>query len=253
MKNLNIKRAAAAILLAGCGIASVAPASNAADLATWEKLAQCESGGNWSINTGNGFYGGIQFTQESWNGVGMTGSPHTASKETQIEAAERLLAIQGWGAWPACSAKYGLSGPATPTYTNPAEKATATSAPATQTVAPQSAQGQNVYVAPVATTPTVEPATAPVAPAEPVVEAPAVQEPVVQSPVTAEPAIEQVAPVAPRAASTTYEVVPGDTLSLIAQRLGVPGGYKAIADANVDVIYDVNLIFPGQVLTIPQN
>lgn len=252
MKNLNIKRTAAAILLAGCGIASVAPASNAADLATWEKLAQCESGGNWSINTGNGFYGGIQFTQESWNGVGMTGSPHTASKETQIEAAERLLAIQGWGAWPACSAKYGLSGAATPTYTNPAEKATVTSAPATQTVAPQSAQGQNVYVAPVATTATVEPATAPVAQAESVVEAPVVQEPVVQSPVTAEPAVEQVAPVAPRAASTTYEVVPGDTLSLIAQRLGVPGGYKAIADANVDVIYDVNLIFPGQVLTIPQ-
>lgn len=252
MKNLNIKRTAAAILLAGCGIASVAPASNAADLATWEKLAQCESGGNWSINTGNGFYGGIQFTQESWNGVGMTGSPHTASKETQIEAAERLLAIQGWGAWPACSAKYGLSGAATPTYTNPAEKATVTSAPATQTVAPQSAQGQNVYVAPVATTATVEPATAPVAQAEPVGEAPVVQEPVVQSPVTTEPAIEQVTPVAPRAASTTYQVVPGDTLSLIAQRLGVPGGYKAIADANVDVIYDVNLIFPGQVLTIPQ-
>ena len=252
MKNLNIKRTAAAILLAGCGIASVAPASNAADLATWEKLAQCESGGHWSINTGNGFYGGIQFTQESWNGVGMTGSPHTASKETQIEAAERLLAIQGWGAWPACSAKYGLSGAATPTYTNPAEKATVTSAPATQTVAPQSAQGQNVYVAPVATTATVEPATAPVAQAEPVVEAPVVQEPVVQSPVTTEPAIEQVTPVAPRAASTTYQVVPGDTLSLIAQRLGVPGGYKAIADANVDVIYDVNLIFPGQVLTIPQ-
>lgn len=252
MKNLNIKRTAAAILLAGCGIASVAPASNAADLATWEKLAQCESGGNWSINTGNGFYGGIQFTQESWNGVGMTGSPHTASKETQIEAAERLLAIQGWGAWPACSAKYGLSGAATPTYTNPAEKATVTSAPATQTVAPQSTQGQNVYVAPVATTATVEPATAPVAQAEPVVEAPVVQEPVVQSPVTTEPAIKQVTPVASRAASTTYEVVPGDTLSLIAQRLGVPGGYKAIADANVDVIYDVNLIFPGQVLTIPQ-
>jgi transglycosylase family protein len=252
LKNLNIKRTAAAILLAGCGIASVAPASNAADLATWEKLAQCESGGNWSINTGNGFYGGIQFTQESWNGVGMTGSPHTASKETQIEAAERLLAIQGWGAWPACSAKYGLSGAATPTYTNPAEKATVTSAPATQTVAPQSAQGQNVYVAPVATTATVEPATAPVAQAEPVGEAPVVQEPVVQSPVTTEPAIEQVTPVAPRAASTTYQVVPGDTLSLIAQRLGVPGGYKAIADANVDVIYDVNLIFPGQVLTIPQ-
>lgn len=85
MKNLNIKRTAAAILLAGCGIASVAPASNAADLATWEKLAQCESGGNWSINTGNGFYGGIQFTQESWNGVGMTGSRTLPPKKPRLK------------------------------------------------------------------------------------------------------------------------------------------------------------------------
>lgn len=255
MKNLNIKRTAAAILLAGCGIASVAPASNAADLATWEKLAQCESGGNWSINTGNGFYGGIQFTQESWNGVGMTGSPHTASKEAQIEAGERLLAIQGWGAWPACSAKYGLSGAATPTYTTPSTqaKATVAAAPATTTVAPQSVQAQNVYVAPVATTDAVEPETTTSATTNVEAETPVAQEPVVQAPVNLEPTVEQVAPVAPRTASTTYEVVPGDTLSLIAQRFGVVGGYKAIADANVDVIYDVNLIFPGQVLTIPQN
>mgnify|MGYP000927010498 FL=1 len=108
MKKNIFKNTVAAVLLAGTGIMATAPASQAADLATWEKLAQCESGGNWSINTGNGFYGGLQFTQQSWNGVGMSGSPHTASKEAQIEAAERLLALQGWGAWPACTAKLGL-------------------------------------------------------------------------------------------------------------------------------------------------
>ena len=100
---------------------------------------------------------------------------------------------------------------------------------------------------------------APVAPAT--VEAPAVsadaasavavESAPVTSVVTEAPA-PAVAPVkAPVAASSTYQVVAGDTLSLIASRLGVVGGYQAIADANVDVIYDVNLIFPGQVLTIP--
>ena len=133
-KSKLLRRSAAALVLAATSATMVAPASQAADLATWEKLAQCESGGNWSINTGNGFYGGLQFTQQSWNGVGMSGSPQTASREAQIEAGERLLAVQGWGAWPACTAKLGLSGAATPTYTDPSN-ATVKSA---TVVAPQS-------------------------------------------------------------------------------------------------------------------
>ena len=239
----TVKNTVAALMLGGIAVAGAAPASQAADLATWEKLAQCESGGNWSINTGNGYYGGLQFTQQSWNGVGMTGSPHTASKEAQIEAAERLLAVQGWGAWGSCTAQYGLSGAATPTYTDPSVAKTATSA---TVVAPQS----NSQAAVASTSAAAVPAT-------PVVEAPApVAKEAVAPVVTPEPAV--AAPVAtpevvkaPRVASSTYQVVAGDTLSLIAARLGVPGGYQAIADANVDVIYDVNLIFPGQVLTIP--
>lgn len=224
------------------------PAANAVDGATWDALAQCESGGNWSINTGNGFYGGLQFTQQSWNGVGMSGSPATASRAQQIEAGERLLAIQGWGAWPACSAKLGLYGKtgAAPTYTEPT------------TVAAQS-QTQQTYTAPAAqvapAAPAAQaapaaveaPAAAPAAPAAPAaVEAPAAA--------PAAPAVEApaAAPVAaPKAAAGTYTVVPGDSLSLIAARLGVAGGYQAIAAANTDIIYNVDLIFPGQVLTIP--
>lgn len=226
------------------------PAANAVDGATWDALAQCESGGNWSINTGNGFYGGLQFTQQSWNGVGMSGSPATATRAQQIEAGERLLAIQGWGAWPACSAKLGLYGKtgAAPTYTEP-----------TTTVAAQS-QTQQTYTAPAAqATPAAPaaqaapaaveaPAAAPAAPAAPVaVEAPAAAP-------AAAPAVEApaAAPVAaPKAAAGTYTVVPGDSLSLIAAKLGVAGGYQAIAAANTDIIYNVDLIFPGQVLTIP--
>lgn len=74
----------------------------------WDQLAMCESGGNWAINTGNGFYGGLQFTLSSWQAVGGSGLPSDASREEQIMRAERLLAIQGWGAWPACTSKLGL-------------------------------------------------------------------------------------------------------------------------------------------------
>lgn len=246
MKNTSIRRTAAALAIGGAVAATLSmPAANAVDGATWDALAQCESGGNWSINTGNGFYGGLQFTQQSWNGVGMSGSPATASRAQQIEAGERLLAIQGWGAWPACSAKLGLYGKtgAAPTYTEP-----------TTTVAAQS-QTQQTYTAPAAqvapAAPAAQaapaaveaPAAAPVAPAAPAaVEAPAAA--------PAAPAVE--APVAaPKAAAGTYTVVPGDSLSLIAAKLGVAGGYQAIAAANTDIIYNVDLIFPGQVLTIP--
>ena len=234
MKNTSIRRTAAALAIGGVAAATMSmPAANAVDGATWDALAQCESGGNWSINTGNGFYGGLQFTQQSWNGVGMSGSPATATRAQQIEAGERLLAIQGWGAWPACSAKLGLYGKtgAAPTYTEP-----------TTTVAAQS-QTQQTYTAPAAQAAPVAPA-AQAAPAA--VEAPAAA-PV--APAAEAPAAAPVA--APKAAAGTYTVVPGDSLSLIAAKLGVAGGYQAIAAANTDIIYNVDLIFPGQVLNIP--
>jgi hypothetical protein len=85
-----------------------AATSGAVDVSVWDRLAQCESGGNWSINTGNGFYGGLQFTIDSWRWVGGSGYPHEASKAEQIARAEILLGRQGWEAWPACSSKLGL-------------------------------------------------------------------------------------------------------------------------------------------------
>jgi uncharacterized protein YabE (DUF348 family) len=74
----------------------------------WDKLAQCESGGNWSINTGNGYYGGLQFSLSTWRAYGGSGTPNKASREQQIAIAKKLQADAGWGAWPACSAKLGL-------------------------------------------------------------------------------------------------------------------------------------------------
>ena len=74
----------------------------------WHALAQCESGGNWSINTGNGYYGGLQFSLSSWQAVGGSGLPSNASVGEQIMRGQKLQAIQGWSAWPSCSAKLGL-------------------------------------------------------------------------------------------------------------------------------------------------
>jgi hypothetical protein len=74
----------------------------------WDDLARCESGGDWSINTGNGYYGGLQFTLTSWRGVGGVGYPHHATREEQIHRGELLQDVQGWGAWPACSRRLGL-------------------------------------------------------------------------------------------------------------------------------------------------
>ena len=74
----------------------------------WTQLAACESGGNWAANTGNGYYGGLQFSLSSWQAVGGSGYPHQASPSTQIAMGHRLQANQGWGAWPGCAAKLGL-------------------------------------------------------------------------------------------------------------------------------------------------
>ena len=85
-----------------------APQRRAAPVSTWDKVAQCESGGNWATSTGNGFHGGLQFTASTWRSFGGSGMPHQASRTEQIAVAERVLAAQGWKAWPACSHKLGL-------------------------------------------------------------------------------------------------------------------------------------------------
>ena len=89
----------------GAAAAIMAPTAAAAPDSDWDRLAQCESGGNWHINTGNGYHGGLQFSQQTWAGSGGTQYAATAdqaTKEQQIEIAENVLANQGAGAWPNC-------------------------------------------------------------------------------------------------------------------------------------------------------
>jgi len=84
------------------------PSASVASGSVWDRLAQCESGGNWSINTGNGYYGGLQFSLSTWRAYGGSGYPHQNSRAQQIAIAQKLQAAAGWGQWPACSRKLGL-------------------------------------------------------------------------------------------------------------------------------------------------
>ena len=115
----NVKKTATNIT-AGLGIAAgalLAPAvigagaeADAATTAQWDQVAACESGGNWQINTGNGYYGGLQFSAGTWTGHGGGAYAPTAdqaSKAQQIEIAEKVLASQGAGAWPNCGGPLG--------------------------------------------------------------------------------------------------------------------------------------------------
>ncbi|MCQ9333358.1 transglycosylase family protein [Corynebacterium phoceense] len=82
-----------------------------ADGSVWDTIAQCESTGNWAINTGNGFSGGLQFTDSTWQAFGggeYASQAWQASREQQIAVAQKVQAAQGWGAWPACTAKLGI-------------------------------------------------------------------------------------------------------------------------------------------------
>ncbi|MFI0819417.1 transglycosylase family protein [Streptomyces sp. NPDC021098] len=111
----RISRASLSVTAGGAGIALplvAASGANAASSETWDKVAQCESTNNWDINSGNGFYGGLQFTQSTWEAYGGTAyaaRADLATRAQQIAVAEKVLDGQGPGAWPVCSGKAGLA------------------------------------------------------------------------------------------------------------------------------------------------
>ena len=218
--------AIAAGVIALAGAATFIPtAANAADGATWDALAQCESGGNWSINTGNGYYGGLQFSMSTWQANGGVGNPADASREEQIRVAENVLATQGWGAWPTCSAQIGASGSAEPAPAPAAapEEQAAPAAPAEDPAPQQEAA----------------PAATPEAPAQ---EAPAAA--------PAAPASYDLPDV--EASDETYTIEAGDTLSIVADELDIQDGWLALFAVNQDSISNPDLIFAGQEIVLPE-
>lgn len=190
-----LRVAVAGALAIGTPITLVGTA-NAAPDSVWDKIAACESGGNWSIDTGNHYSGGLQFSASTWRAYGGSGSASGASREQQIAVAERVLAAQGWGAWPVCSRKAGATG-----YGADTSRTVVASAPA-------KAASRAVAHA-----------------------APAVAVAVAKN-------------------GADYTVVSGDTLSRIAVKQGVTGGWKAVWDRNTDVLSNPNVLRVGQQLDL---
>ncbi|MBA0127706.1 LysM peptidoglycan-binding domain-containing protein [Haloechinothrix sp. YIM 98757] len=188
----NIARAAIASLAFGAPLA-VAATPAQAESVNWDAIAECESGGDWSINTGNGYYGGLQFNLNTWRAYGGTGMPHEQSRAEQIRVAENVLEGQGIGAWPVCGKQAGASGNYQGTNTGSAQQES-----------------------------------------EPEPEA------------TPEPAAPEVTRVAESNPDGDYEVKEGETLSEIAKKEDIDGGYQELHELNEDYISDPDFILVGQ-------
>ncbi|WP_327355557.1 transglycosylase family protein [Streptomyces sp. NBC_01304] len=214
-------RAVAVAGVAGAAVAAplmTAGTASAATSSEWDAVAQCEAGGNWSINTGNGYYGGLQFSASTWAAHGGTAYAATAdqaSKSQQIAVAEKVLASQGKGAWPSCGV--GLSnatysgGGSTGTQSAPQQKQ--------QQAAPQ----QKQQSAPKTETPRTDTGS--------------------KSKTVETPTGKKV-----KKGDGEYKVKSGDTLSKIAEAHGVKGGWQQLFKLNKDIIDDADFIFPGQQL-----
>jgi LysM repeat protein len=236
------KRIPATMLATGAAalgvIAGTAGTAEAASASRWDQIAACESGGNWSINTGNGFYGGLQFTASTWRAYGGAAyAPRAdlASRSAQIAVAERVLAGQGWNAWPVCSRKAGAYGTSTgsassrtaPSVSRSSVRQSlttkATTPKATSNSTTVRSSGRHAAATTTRSTSTAR-VTAP----------------------------KHLAPVTATASTSVYVVRSGDYLSKIAAERHVQGGWQSIYALNHGVVgANPNLIFPGQTLRLP--
>nr|WP_269449885.1 transglycosylase family protein [Auraticoccus cholistanensis] len=186
----------------------------------WDEVAACESGGNWSINTGNGYYGGLQFSQSTWEAYGGTGRADQASKAEQIRVAQATLEGQGPGAWPVCGAKAGLTrsnGGASASGSTSSEQSSSSSS-SSQGQQSQGQQSQSRQSEPKRSNGSYSASTS----------------------------------VTPKRAVTgeTVTVRAGDTLNKIAQREGVEGGWKGLWQLNTDTVSNPNMIYVGQSIVV---
>ena len=216
-KRPRVKQRIAGVSLAGAAtvLGGVATAGSAkAEGSVWDRVAQCESSGNWSINTGNGYYGGLQFYQPTWAGYGgLAYAPRAdlATRSEQIAIAQRVLASQGPGAWPVCSVRAGLT----------RANGGATSAPVR---ASRSATKATRTTKKTSTKKTYAPART-----KKVNRAPAVS----------------------TGTGAKITVRSGDTLSKLAAKHDVRGGWQSLYQANRGTIRDADLIYVGQVIRLP--
>jgi resuscitation-promoting factor RpfA len=219
--------AGAATVVAGIGAASSASAAGS----VWDRVAACESGGNWSINTGNGYYGGLQFSSSTWRGYGggqYASRADLATKSQQITVAQRVLASQGPGAWPVCSVRAGL------TRSNGGSAGASSSTGTTTTTTPKKVTTKKTYAAPKKVTTTKKyTATKKARPAATNAEA------------------SRSMSRASTATGAQITVKSGDTLSKLAAQHNVDGGWQRLFSVSRGTIANANLIYVGQVIRLP--
>jgi len=241
-KSSYARRVAATAAIAGAGIAlplMVAGTASAASTSTWDAVAQCESSGNWSIADGNGFYGGLQFTQSTWDAYGgdaYASSANLATPDQQIAIAENVLASQGPGAWPVCGPEAGLTqGSGSPTLNTSGSSNNSGSSNSSSSAAStgSSSSSDNSSTSNSGSSSSNSSSSN-------------------SGSSTSAPATTAPAASAPATTSTstggTYTVVSGDTLSGIAQKEGI-SNWHTLYNENTSVVGgNANLIFPGEVL-----
>ncbi|MFF2044013.1 transglycosylase family protein [Kitasatospora sp. NPDC058170] len=251
-------------VVAGAAVAALpvaglvtATSASAASVSTWDAVAQCESGGNWAINTGNGFYGGLQFTSSTWaafGGTAFASQANLATKAQQISVAEKVLASQGPGAWPVCSVKAGLTKGGAPAAVDTSAASTATAAPKPAAPAATAAPKPAATAAPKpAATAAPKAAEAPKAAAAAPKPADAAKswksDNAAKSAKAAQPAKPSTSNDAQPVTGGNYTVKSGDTLSSIAAAKGLD--WHDLYNDNAKVIgANPDLILPGQTLTV---
>nr|WP_243876165.1 transglycosylase family protein [Streptomyces sp. 846.5] len=233
------KRLVATASLGTAGIALPligATSASAASVSTWDKVASCESGGDWSINTGNGYYGGLQFSASTWSAYGggqYASTADHATKGQQISIAEKVLASQGPGAWPVCGPKAGLTqggAAASVSTAGSSSSSSSTSSSSSSSDSTTSTTTQSSSTGKHRSTAATDSASKVVKPAT--------------RTTTATTA-------APKVGHGNYTVKSGDSLSAIAAAAHLSGGWTELYKDNKSTVgANPNLIFPGQKLVV---
>ncbi len=233
-------------------LALAAPASAATD-STWDSVAQCESSGNWSINTGNGYFGGLQFSQSTWDAYGggaYASRADLATRSQQIVIAEKTLAGQGWGAW-TCAAIVGATGGVDLRNSAvPADNSSTTGNSGTTSSASAGSSSGADAAAPTATDAPAAPSLAATGSGTSSTADQSASDNSGSSS-SADFAWPSAAAPGTSAAAGIYTVQQGDTLFKIAQAKGISGGWAVLYAANKNAIADPDLIYPGQQITLP--
>ena len=244
-------RGATVGVVAGAAALGLAGSASAAPDTTWDSVAQCESTGNWAINTGNGFYGGLQFTESTWNAYGgqqYASRADLASREQQIAVAEQTLAGQGWGAW-ACAYAGGGEGSTARSVAADSSSSSSSSDSSSSDSSSSDSSSSDPSSSDQASRSDYSSDDRQASRSRSYDETDSNSSSADETgSVSTDTSSSDAAPAS--AADGTYTVVSGDTLSEIAAAQGVSGGWEALYAANSDIISDADLIYPGQVIRL---